>query len=135
MVQLLHWQHCDYKRGGSTEGDSGNDPGAGAEADPIHAKFSQPRYPSLPVAKKTSVFLQMQIQTQIYNRDYRGSITWTWRSRTAFVWNASSEKGTTAAGENIAKGTMDPGVDCFGSTLVWSSLVWCSRFAMAGLVW
>ena len=70
VVQLLHWQHCDYKRGESTEGDSGNDPGAGAEADPIHAKLPQPRYPSLPAAKKTPLFLQMQIQTQIYNGDY-----------------------------------------------------------------
>ena len=52
VVQLLHWQHCDYKRGESTEGDSGNDPGAGAEADPIHAKLPQPRYSSLPAAKK-----------------------------------------------------------------------------------
>ena len=78
----------------------------------------------------------MQIQTQIYHRDYRGSITWTWRPRTAFVWNASSEKGTTATGENIAKGTMDPGVDCFGSTLVWygklAGQVW---FGVVGLLW
>ena len=73
VVEPLHWQHCDYKRGESTEGDSGNDPGAGAEADPIHAKLPQPRYPSLPAAKKTPLFLQMQIQTQIYNGDYRVS--------------------------------------------------------------
>ena len=70
VLQLLHWQHCDYKRGGSTEGDSGNDPGAGAEADPIHAKFSQPRYPSLPVAKKRLCFYKCK-----YKHKYTTEIT------------------------------------------------------------
>ena len=70
VVQLLHWQHCDYKRGESTEGDSGNDPGAGAEADPIHAKFSQPRYPSLPVAKKRLCFYKCK-----YKHKYTTEIT------------------------------------------------------------
>ena len=83
VVQPLHWQHCDYKRGESTEGDSGNDPGAGAEADPIHAKLPQPRYPSLPAAKKnTFVFTNANINTNIQRRLQSQLLTWVDYDRT-----------------------------------------------------
>ena len=74
VVQLLHWQHCDYKRGESTEGDSGNDPGAGAEADPIHAKLPQPRYPSLPAAKKSPVFYKCKYKHK-YTTEIREALS------------------------------------------------------------
>ena len=79
VVQPLHWQHCDYKRGESTEGDSGNDPGAGAEADPIHAKLPQPRYPSLRAAKKnTCVFTNANTNTNIQQSQLLTWIDYDW---------------------------------------------------------
>ena len=46
---------------------------------------------------------------------------------------------------NFAKGTTDPGVDCFDQQfwlggfglvgLVWFGLVWFGRFGLVGLVW